>query len=154
MKRIVSLLIVVVGIVFAGIVWANDIKVKSVSALPEASQEFLKKHFGAKLSIHEMEFDAKEDVYSVELRNGYEVNFNSKGKTVEVDSPDLKDISVDIVKDVLPAKAVTYLESEGLLGDIDEIEVLANGGYLVGIEKIAGDIDIKFDKDGNLLKRF
>lgn len=145
---------VAVGIALStGVVLADDIRIKDVSALPEASQAFLKKHFGAKYSVHEMEFDRMDDVYSVELRNGYEVKFNTKGKVLEVNSPDHKDISIDIVKDVLPEKAITYLKNEGLLDDVDEITVLPSGGYLVDIEKIVGDIDLKFDKEGNLLKR-
>lgn len=93
-----------------------------------------------------------EDVYTVELRNGYDIKFDKAGKVVEVDSPDMKDIEVAIVKDVLPAKAVDFLSKKKLLDDVDDIKVLGRGGFIVETDKMMQERNFRFSSDGSLIK--
>ena len=92
-------------------------------------------------------------VYTVELRNGYDLKFNSKGAILEIDSPDRSDIKSTIAKDVLPSKIITYLIDKSLLNNIDEIKILRNGDYMVEIDKIMNSRKLRFDKDGQLVKQ-
>lgn len=153
MKKIARLLAVVMSVVISwGTAYADDDIRLGYEELPQKAKTFITKHFGTAPKIQEIEFDRVENEYSVELRNGYDIKFDKKGAVVEIDSPDMKDLKTTIVKDILPSKAVSYLIKEKSLGDVDDIKVLPNGDYLVEIDKMTKDKNLRFDKTGKLKK--
>lgn len=133
---------------------AGTSRLSDLTFLPKSSQEFIAKYFGSNVKVREFERDTDDNTYNVELKNGYEFEFDIQGALVEISAPDRKSVSVDIVTDILPANAVSYLNNENYLDDIDEIKVLSIGGYCVSIEKVLIDVDYWFDKDGNLTQKF
>ncbi len=152
MKRIGKLMALMAGLVLmANTAYADDVNV-SYSELPQDAKAFITKHFGQNAKVQEVEYEQMEDVYTVELRNGYDIKFDKAGKVVEVDSPDMKDIEVAIVKDVLPAKAVDFLSKKKLLDDVDDIKVLRRGGFIVETDKMMQERDFRFSSDGSLIK--
>ena len=101
MKRIGKLMALMAGLVLmANTAYADDVNV-SYSELPQDAKAFITKHFGQNAKVQEVEYEQMEDVYTVELRNGYDIKFDKAGKVVEVDSPDMKDIEGgDLLVDV------------------------------------------------------
>lgn len=156
MKRITSLLTIALGalFVFSGVVYAKGEVRVTFSRLPEKAKIFITTYFGAKPKTKEMELDKKTGEYSVELRNGYEMKFDSDGKLIEIDSPDRAGsvVSQKIINAVLPAKAVQYLQTKNYIDNVDEIKVLSTGGYEVDIDQRGTDIDLYFDSNGNLIR--
>lgn len=153
MKRKIRLLALAVGVIFIGnIAHADDDVNVAYAELPQKAKVFIEKHFGTNPATQEIEYKDVSGVYTVELKNGYDIKFNAVGKVIEIDSPDRKDIDEAIVKDILPAKIVTYLTTENLIDDVDEIKVQRNGGYMMEIDKISKDRKLRFDETGNLIK--
>lgn len=154
MKGRVKILMLVASVLFANTVaYADDDVHITYAELPQKAKLFMEKHFGANTPTTEIEYENATGVYVVELRNGYDIKFNSDGKVIEIDSPDRGDIAETIVKDILPAKAVVYLTDKRLLDDVDEIKVHRNGDFSVEIDKVMNDRKLRFDSSGNLRKR-
>lgn len=155
MKRLITVFSAFIGLAMMASCedWAGVNRLSDLTSLPKVSQEFIAKHFGSNVKVREFERDAEDNTYSVELRNGYEFEFDVQGALVEVSAPDRKDIAIDIVKDILPANAVNYLDDVDYLDDIDDIRVLSTGEYCVSIEKALVDVNYWFDKDGNLTQK-
>lgn len=150
MKKIARLLTVLAGVALAcNVAYADDINIV-YEELPQKAKTFITKHFGTNPKIQEVEQDQMTGVYTVELRSGYDIKFDKKGAVVEIDSPDLKDMDTAIVKELLPAKAVSYLIKKKYLSDVDEIKLLRNGDFIVEIDKAMKDRVYRFDKSGNL----
>lgn len=133
--------------VYAG----DDVRI-NYSQLPADAQKFITTYFGANPATKEVEHELTTGEYSVELRNGYDMTFDSTGKLIEIDSPDRKAILVKIVKAVLPAKAVDYLQKQNLINNVDDIKVLRNGGFVVDIDKWNHDKEYRFDAEGNFVR--
>ena len=151
MKTIKRALIIVLGIVLVGGFAHADDRIVDYSELPVKSRSFLEKYFGRVPSVREVERDY--DGYEVELRNGYDVKFNADGVLVEIDSPHRRNVLQRIVNDVLPAKAITYLVENDMIDKVDDIKLYQNGEYVVKINRALNDFKIKFDREGNVLKR-
>lgn len=141
------------AVVMSNVALADDDENISYVELPENAKAFIEKHFGNNPATKEVEYKDVSGVYTVELRNGYDLKFNSKGAILEIDSPDRSDIKSTIAKDVLPSKIITYLTDKSLLNNIDEIKILRNGDYMVEIDKIMNSRKLRFDKDGQLVKQ-
>lgn len=154
MKGKVKTLIMTVSVLLASsVAYADDDVRIGYAELPQKAKSFIEKHFGADTPTHEIEYENMSGVYTVELRNGYDIKFNSDGKVIEIDSPDREDIAESIVKEILPAKAVVYLKDKGILDDVDEIRLHRNGDFMVEIDKIMNDTKIRFDSIGNVVHR-
>ncbi len=134
------------------VAYADDDVNISYNGLPETSRMFIEKHFSGDSQTREIEYENESGVYKVEMNNGYEIKFNSKGRVIEVDSPKGRSIDEILAKAVLPAKIVNQLTAERLLDDIDEIKVLRDGGYLIEIDKYSKNKKMRFDSDGNFVK--
>lgn len=155
MKRLITVFSAFIGLTMMASCedLAGVNRLSDLTSLPEVSQQFIAKHFGSNVKVREYERDAEDNTYNVELRNGYEFEFDAQGALVEVSAPDRKDIAVGIVTDILPANAVNYLDVEDRLDDIDDIKVLRTGEYYVSIDKALADVNYWFDKDGNLTQK-
>lgn len=132
--------------------YADDDVNIAYNGLPETSRMFIEKHFSRDSQTREIEYENESGVYKVEMNNGYEIKFNSKGRVIEVDSPKGKSVDEILAKAVLPATIVNKLTSERLLDYIDEIKVLRDGGYLIEIDKYSKNRKMRFDSDGNFVK--
>lgn len=152
MNRKLRLLALALGVVvMSNVAYADDDVNISYTELPQNAKVFIEKHFGNNPATKEVEYKDVSGVYTVELRNGYDLKFNSEGKILEIDSPDRSDVKSSIAKDVLPSKIITYLNDKNLLNNIDEIKILRNGDYVVEIDKIMNSRKMRFDKDGQLV---
>ncbi len=152
MNRKLRLLALALGVVvMSNVAYADDDVNISYTELPQNAKVFIEKHFGNNPATKEVEYKDVSGVYTVELRNGYDLKFNSEGKILEIDSPDRSDVKSSIAKDVLPSKIITYLSDKNLLNNIDEIKILRNGDYVVEIDKIMNSRKMRFDKDGQLV---
>lgn len=151
MKRMTAILSVATAMVLlCGLsASADDVRV-NYSELPAKAKSFVAKYFGETPSVREVELDGGE--YTVELRNGYEVKFNSAGDPIEIDAQGKKKLDVDMVKALLPSRAVDYLSKKKLLNDVDEIKFVRGGGYVVEIDKMMKERKLRFDSEGHLVK--
>lgn len=154
MKEKIRIMILAVAFMLSGsVMYAGDDVNISYLELPQKAKSFIEKHFGANPEVFEIEHENTSGIYSVELRNGYDLKFNGMGNLIEIDAPDRKDIDESIVRDVLPTKAVDYLVEQRISDDVEEIKVNRDGGYYVEVDKILNDRKLRFDKNGNLSKR-
>ena len=81
------------------------------------------------------------------------MKFDRDGKLIEVEAPSRRTVSQTIAKDVLPAKAMEYLQEKGVADRINDIEILHNGDYLVEIDRIVNEYKLRFDSNGNVEKK-
>ena len=84
MKKLALLLACIFAFNFAA--QANDDKPIKVEQLPQASQQFIKKHFAGKsIAIAKMESGILEKSYDVIFTNGDKLEFDRKGQWTDVD---------------------------------------------------------------------
>lgn len=118
------------------------------SQLPKAAQKFIEKHY-KDTSIRKIERDFGPETYEVELRDGTDIEFNSEGKVIEIDSPDRgRALPKDVVKDILPSKAYKRLESAGDINNVDEIELKRGSVYVIktrAVKKMKYGYDVNED---------
>lgn len=99
------------------------------SQLPADAQKFLQKHY-KHTSIRNVEREFDTGTYEVDLADGTDIEFNSAGRVINIESSDRGPaLSKDVVKDLLPAKAYKRLEADGIVSNIDEIELHRGGNY-------------------------
>lgn len=153
MKKMTILIATLIGLVVCAFNAQADDDVRvSYSKLPAKAKAFIETYFGSNPKTKEIEREVHGGKYSVELRNGYDLEFDSNGELIEIDSPDRTNLAAKIVKGVLPAKAVQYLQSENLINNVDGVKVFRNGDFLVDVETRGEDYKYRFDSSGNLLR--
>ncbi len=113
--------------------------------LPADAQTFIKKHYESS-TIRECEQDGS--YYEVELRNGVDLAFNSKGELMKIDAGYRK-VPAEILKQILPQKAYAELETRKILNKVEEVEFKRAGIKVETSEW--GDDEYRFDLEGNLL---
>ncbi len=102
--------------------------------LPNDIKNFLGTYF-PDAATRNIELKTMQNVYEIELNNGYDLEFLTSGHWTEIDAPDKAVISQNIIQGVLPGKSYDHLEKEKVLNQIDELEFNPNYGYKVSIEK-------------------
>lgn len=117
--------------------------------LPKKAQEFIEKHFKDAGVLKCERYFAKGQ-YEVELRNGVDLEFNTKGDLIEVDAPDNTVLPIAVVKDVMPRKAYDRLEKDGFAGMVESIELNRGKVYEVDLN-ITGPDTYVFDLDGEFI---
>lgn len=117
--------------------------------LPENAQSFIKKHF-RDAGVRTCEKFFAKGKYEVELTNGVDLEFNTKGELIEVDAPDNTVLPVSVVKEVMPRKAFDRLEKDGFTGNVESIEFNRGKVYEVDLN-IPGPDTYVFDIDGVFL---
>lgn len=143
MKRFLSVFLAVAVFSAIGFVALADRNISS-NELPKEAKAFINKHYNG-ASIYECEIDNKE--YNVELSNGVDLEFNNKGKLIKIDA-DHGVIAQSVLKAILPAKALQYLNGKGLADRVDEVEFLRNT-IVVDINN-SRDHEIRFNLDGSV----
>lgn len=117
--------------------------------LPQASRDFLKKHFSAE-EVAKVErndswynFD-KEEMYEVRLGNGIKLDFNKAGEVTEIDS---KEGSI-IPPEALPQAIRLYLNQNGINTPVVSWEKEGDGHEI----QLADGREFEFDNNGKFLK--
>lgn len=142
MKKI--LMALVIGLTITATACADDVISRNVNDLPAAARTVLNKQFNnTKVSYIKIDKDLFQSTsYEIQLVNGWEVSFDSKGNWTEVDCKKTGTVPAyfipttikNTVKDMFPNERITKIEK-----DSREYEV-----------ELSNDVDLKFDKKGNL----
>ena len=141
MKKILMALVLGLGI--GTTACADDVITRNVADIPAPAREVLNKHFSnTKVSYIKIEKDLfQSPTYEVQLVNGWEVCFDSKGNWTEVDCQRnevpavfIPDFIKKEVNAMFPGEKITRMEK-----DPREYEV-----------ELTNDVDMKFDKKGKI----
>lgn len=141
MKKI--LMAIVLGLAITTTACADDVISRNVNDLPVAARTVLNKVFAnTKVSYIKIDKDLFQSTsYEIQLVNGYEVSFDSKGNWIEVDCKQGEVPAYFIptnikkqVNDMFPGEKITKIDR-----DSREYEV-----------ELSNDVDLKFDKKGQL----
>lgn len=118
--------------------------------LPKEAQKFINKHFKG-IEVAKCDRFFAQGKYEVELANGVDIEFNSKGNVMEVDAPDGALLPASLVKDLLPHKAYHRLLDAGYANLVESIE-FSRRGKAVEVELRIPDPDTyMFDIDGDFI---
>ncbi|MCM1110448.1 MAG: PepSY-like domain-containing protein [Clostridium sp.] len=117
-----------------------------VSQLPSKAKSFIDKHFKG-VAVRSCEKYFAKGKYEVELSNGVDLEFNTKGEIVEIDAPDNMVLLSSVVKDFLPKKAYERLEKDGMAGSVESIEFRKGKVYEVDL-RIPGPDTYLFTPEG------
>lgn len=122
---------------------------QNYNKIPQKAKHFIDKHFkGVAVSKCEQYF--AKGKYEVELANGVDIEFNTKGDVIEVDAPDNTFLATAVVKDLLHHSAYSRLEKDGLASKVESIEF--KKGKAVEVEIGIPDPDTYiFDINGNFI---
>lgn len=141
MKKI--LMAIVLGLAITTTACADDVISRNVNDLPVAARTVLNKVFAnTKVSYIKIDKDLFQSTsYEIQLVNGYEVSFDSKGNWTEVDCKQGEVPAYFIptnikkqINDMFPGEKITKIDR-----DSREYEV-----------ELSNDVDLKFDKKGQL----
>lgn len=120
------------------------------SSLPADARSFIDRHYKGVTVVKCEKYFAKGK-YEVELANGVDIDFNAKGKVLEIDAPDGRVLAASVVKDLIHSKSYKYLEEAGMTGNVEAID-LDNRGRVVEVELSIPEPDVYvFDIDGNFI---
>ena len=115
----------------------------SPDKLPVAAQSFIKEYYPeTAISYAKKDADLTKTTYEVTLQDGTEIDFNSKG---EWDKVDCKRAAVPAA--LVPAFIAEYVQTSfpgQIIVKIDKERY----GYEI---ELGNDLELKFDKNGNLL---
>ncbi len=141
----------------AALLMAGNVQVSAQRAvtvdstdLPVAAKTFLNKNFDG-IAIHEFEKKFWSNSYELELADGTDIDFDSRGHCTEVSAPDYKLLDAALVRELLPAAACLTLTNDNLIESVEEIEYNPSKGYKVEVRHGTLD-DYRFDIAGKLIK--
>lgn len=138
MKRIVSMMLVVIAASFSALVFAGT-PIKQ-SELPKAAQTFLSKHFpGDNVKKAEKEQGRRGAEYDVDLASGAEVDFRDNGDWKDVKAARGKAVPTAII----PAAISKYVSANHPGQSIVEIS-RKRGGYEV---ELSNGTELKLTED-------
>ncbi len=139
-----KLIVFVVALLFATTSVSADEKRVSFDKLPVNAQKFIKKFF-AKDAVKSVMTEGRSIYreYDVKLKDGSDVEFDSKGLWTKVDCA-----TNAIPKGLIPDQVTKYVKSNFKGKFIREVE-RKKGAYKV---ELSDDTDLDFDKKFNLIK--
>lgn len=119
------------------------------TSLPQTARDFCALYYpGA--SIAATSVDYSNLCYEVELNDGTEVEFDSRGQWSEVSAGSRNVIPESVLGQLLPVRSYRELASRGLLGSVEKLERQDTGVYEVELRGVHYDT-YYFDADGKLL---
>ncbi len=122
---------------------------QNYESIPAEAKRFIDRHF-KDVGISKCEQYFAKGKYEVELSNGVDIEFNTKGDVTEIDAPDNAFLAPSVVKDLLHRSACSHLEKDGLEAKVESIEF--KKGRAVEVEVSIPDPDtFIFDIDGNFI---
>lgn len=86
----------------------------------------------------------------MELANGVDIDFNTKGDVLEIDAPDNAYLAPSVVKELLHRGAYGRLVKDGLADNVESIEFRKGKAVEVEVD-IQGPDTYIFDLDGNFI---
>lgn len=138
MKRIVSMMLVVIAASFSALVFAGT-PIKQ-SELPKAAQTFLSKHFpGDNVRKAEKEQGRRGAEYDVDLASGAEVDFRDNGDWKEVKAAKGKVVPAAIIPAAISKYVATNYQSQNIV----EIS-RKRGGYEI---ELSNGTELKLTED-------
>lgn len=122
---------------------------QNYESIPAEAKRFIYRHF-KDVGISKCEQYFAKGKYEVELSNGVDIEFKTKGDVTEIDAPDNAFLAPSVVKDLLHRSAYSHLEKDGLEAKVESIEF--KKGRAVEVEVSIPDPDtFIFDIDGNFI---
>lgn len=103
--------------------------------LPIEAQELIQKHFPG-TSATNCEKNFYSGITEVDLSNGTDIEFDSKGRAVEIDAGTNQSLPVAVVKDMLPSKAYKELARRNKANMVESIDRNASKGYKVELRPV------------------
>lgn len=143
MKKIVATFALMTLIVSG--VPAKDVITGDMNKLPAVAREMVRKHF-SNSSVSYIKIDSEligSTTYEAVLKNGTEIDFDSKGNWKEVDGK-----KGTVPMSVIPSAVRTYLKAEFPQAKVKKIEK-KRSGYEVELDN---GLDLHFDLKGSLKK--
>lgn len=144
MKKILSLLVLaVVAVQFA---FAGDVITKDASKLPLSARNFINQHFSSPQISHiKIESEMmKTKKYEVQLSNGTEIEFDSRGNWTDIDAKKGK-----LPETVVPTFVKEYMKANGFTTEyVTQIE-RDRKGFEVDLNT---GLSFKFDSKGKFVK--
>lgn len=120
----------------------NDDQRIDLSQLPQAAQQFLSTHFSGRTPTLVKRDD---NSYEVDYGNDTDLDFDLTGNWTKIDV-DNNDVIPQSIMALLPQPILDYISTNHSTRKIESIE---NGVSTFEID-LSGDIDLEFDKAGNL----
>lgn len=117
--------------------------------LPKPAKDFIKKHFPG-VAIRDSERNFLSGEYDVDLVDGTDLEFNSKGEIIEIEAGKRHVLSQRLLKEILPGKAYKELERRGNLNNVETVKKDSRKGYKVELRNVDLD-DYRFDIEGVLI---
>lgn len=147
-------LLAVAVIVSAGVAFAQNVTDPvvagsvNVSALPDAAKSFINKHYKG-VAVIECEKGFLSGKYDVELADDTDIDFDSKGNVIDIDAGGNNVLSLAVLKDILPSKAISELEKRGQINIVESVKRTGRG-YKVELRKADPD-EVSFAADGTFI---
>lgn len=137
MKKIVFLF---VGLfVMNMMLWAGNDKPVNISEMPNAAQQFIKRHFAnQQVAVAKVETDFLVKSYDVIFTNGDKVEFDGKGTWTNVDC-EHSQVPVEII----PSEIRQYVTKHYPQAKVLKIELTDRKGYDV---ELSNGFEVEFDK--------
>lgn len=118
-------------------------------SLPKEAHKFIEKHFpGSAISNCEKNFYT--GVTEVDLNNGTDIEFDSKGRAIEVDAGSNRALPESVVKALLPRKAYDELKRRNKADIVEGIERDSKRGYKVELRSM-DETDFHFSPEGEIV---
>ena len=119
-------------------------KIVKKSDLPASAKTFIMDNFSSKIQAVEVD----DDEYKVTLADGSELEFDLYGQFHEVCACGSQTCSPKLIKQILPKKAVKYLDAEHQLNNVKQISFNFDKGYEV---ELTNDKKYMFSKSGAII---
>ena len=124
--------------------WAGNDKPIQISQMPQAAQQFIKKHFtNQSVAVAKVETELLDKNYDVIFTNGDKVEFNKKGQWTNIDCK-----RTQVPVEVIPMAIQKYVSQQFPNAKVVKIEITDRKGYEVDL---SNGFDIEFDKKMNVI---
>lgn len=119
--------------------------------LPDDALDFLRTYYGDHYAQScEKQYDTES--YEVVMTDGTEVEFNERGRVIEIEAPDNAVIAADAVKSVVNSRVYNRLKSLGVEGKVEKID-REKRGYDIELSGNGSMTELFIAHDGKLLAR-
>lgn len=116
--------------------------------IPLEARKFIDRHFKG-LTVAEAEREFANNTYEIEMSDGTDIDFNSKGEWIEVDAPDGAVLADKILRHLLPDRARRELGRHKVYDKVESVKRTADG-YKVELRGMRVD-EYLFDRSGRFL---
>lgn len=116
-----------------------------LSQLNSHARKFLEKNYQG-VAVTRCVKDFPSQYSYVTLANGVEIEFDSKGRLLEIEAPDRATLPARVVKNIVPRSTYIKLDKEGFANEVESIKH-DRFGYKIELEDEVYD-EIRFDDSG------